>query len=91
MPMSRPTPTFVPIFFWQTLDTDITGAVGTSLGAHLPATAANISDIKLSDKTFTYSICKVWITFSSLVVWLLFSPGFSTASDARGIVEVCTS
>lgn len=28
------------------------------MGAHLPATAANVSNLKLSDKTFTYSITK---------------------------------
>lgn len=28
------------------------------MGAHLPATAANVSNLRLSDKTFTYSITK---------------------------------
>ncbi|PSC74547.1 SH3 domain-containing [Micractinium conductrix] len=40
------------------VDTDITGAAGGAMGAHLPATAANMSNMKLSDKTFTYSITK---------------------------------
>jgi lipid-binding SYLF domain-containing protein len=40
------------------VDTDITGAAGGSVGAHLPATAANMSNLRLSDKTFTYSITK---------------------------------
>lgn len=40
------------------VDTDITGAAGGAMGAHLPATAANMSNMRLSDKTFTYSITK---------------------------------
>lgn len=40
------------------VDTDITGAAGGAVGAHLPATAANVSNMKLSDKTFAYSITK---------------------------------
>lgn len=40
------------------LDTDITGAAGSQAATHLPATAANLSDYKLTDKTFTYSITK---------------------------------
>ncbi len=34
------------------------GAAGGAVGAHLPATAANVSNMKLSDKTFAYSITK---------------------------------
>jgi hypothetical protein len=34
------------------------GAAGDALGAHLPATAANVSNMGLSDKTFTYSITR---------------------------------
>ena len=34
------------------------GAAGPAVGAHLPATAANVSNMRLSDKTFTYSITK---------------------------------
>ncbi|GAB4823420.1 hypothetical protein N2152v2_010466 [Parachlorella kessleri] len=49
-----------------TLDTDITGALGNQVAAHLPATAANVSNIKLSDKTFTYSIAKGAIVDVSL-------------------------
>lgn len=40
------------------VDTDITGAAGPAVGAHLPATAANVSNMQLSDKTFTYSITR---------------------------------
>ena len=40
------------------VDTDITGAAGGAVGAHLPATAANVSNMGLSDKSFTYSITK---------------------------------
>ncbi|EFN55670.1 hypothetical protein CHLNCDRAFT_133895 [Chlorella variabilis] len=40
------------------VDTDLTGAAGGAVGAHLPATAANMSNMRVSDKTFTYSITK---------------------------------
>lgn len=40
------------------IDADVTGAAGSSIGTHLPATAANLSHVQLSDKTFTFSVCK---------------------------------
>jgi len=40
-----------------TLDTEMTGALATE-GVRLPATAANFSDLNLSDKTFSYSSAK---------------------------------
>lgn len=39
-----------------TLDTDITGAAGSSVAAHLPATAVNLSNPSLSDKSFSFSV-----------------------------------
>ena len=35
-----------------------TGAAGSSLATHLPATAANLSNLNLSDKTFSFSVAR---------------------------------
>ena len=49
------------------------------MGAHLPATAANMSNMKLSDKTFTYSITKGAILDVSL------TGGWVAAMDAAAV------
>lgn len=40
------------------LDTDIGASAGSAAGVALPATAANFSNLNLSDKQFTYSVAK---------------------------------
>lgn len=48
------------------VDTDVTGAAGSGAATHLPATAANLSDIKLTEREFTYSVTKGVIVDVSL-------------------------
>lgn len=79
------------------LDTDISAAAGSYAAAHLPATAANLTNIKLSDKTFTYSIAKgamidvsltgMGYTLDTNMNTALYGPGVTPQAVLEGGVE----
>ena len=57
------------------------------MGAHLPATAANVSNMSLSDKTFAYSLTKGAIIDISLTGGWVPMAGWSwRVGGARGWV-----
>jgi lipid-binding SYLF domain-containing protein len=64
------------------LDSDVTGAA-FSAAAHLPATAANLSHLALSDKEFTYSIASGVMVDVSLT-GLVFSVDAARNKSAYG-------
>jgi lipid-binding SYLF domain-containing protein len=63
------------------VDTDVTGAAGSSAATHLPATAANLSDIKLTEREFTYSVTKGVIIDVSLT-----GLAYSVDADRNGTI-----
>ena len=65
------------------VDSDVTGAAGPRVGTHLPATAAVLSNLRLSDKEFTYSVTRGLILDVSLT-GLVFSVDAARNAAAYG-------